>query len=339
MWKQWMKDLVVEYRQGPAAAKTWLKRAQAYLDKDKLDKAEAALKKVLLWVPDQPDAQLLLARTYQRKKDDDRALYHLFLLRDQGTATGPVLEEADKLMASLDPIRGEREATEFDQRKAVLEHSARLAAKDFPKAALLELKSYQQTYGRHADVDDEVKSIEKQGVSLRQRASLFRGDSFPNWEGGKALAADGTSVTFEAKEFARTVCEHGTYAPPFQVRLESSAIDGGAIFGLVYGWRGGERGHFVAWHAGKDTLLDGHYEFELEDDGGWVAKPIADVSQPAKVFPRSEITFTFTEDTLKVSAADHVLFMKKLEPGVARGQIGLVLQEGKVTIKKLEIER
>jgi tetratricopeptide (TPR) repeat protein len=88
VWKKWMKDLVAEYRQGAAMAPTWIGRAEGYLEKGRLDKAEAALKRVLAWIPNEPKAQLLLARTYQRKKDDDRALYHLFSLRDQGTARG-----------------------------------------------------------------------------------------------------------------------------------------------------------------------------------------------------------------------------------------------------------
>jgi hypothetical protein len=94
-------------------------------------------------------------------------------------------------MSALDPIRGERDAIELEQRKAVLEHSARLVEKNFPKAALLDLERCEQTFGPHPDLDAERKDIEKQGVTLRQRFSLFHGDSFANWEKRRGIAGAG----------------------------------------------------------------------------------------------------------------------------------------------------
>jgi hypothetical protein len=40
-----------------------------------------------------------------------------------------------------------------------------------------------------------------------------------------------------------------------------------------------------------------------------------------------------------VSAADTVVLRKHLAPGVAQGQIGLLLGGGKLLIKKLEVEQ
>src|SRR5262249_49683384 len=155
----------------------------------------------------------------------------------------------------------------------------------------------------HRDIRTEVAAIEKQGVSLRQRSSLFRGDSFSNWEHADALTVNGTSVDLASKEFARTVREQGLYRPPFTVRLEAAALTDSAIFGLVYGWHGGERGRFIAWDMSKGALLDGHYDFGFEEGGGWTAQPVSDSNEHARGLPRGEITFAFTEDSLTVSIA------------------------------------
>ncbi|MFO0985231.1 MAG: hypothetical protein U1E76_26465 [Planctomycetota bacterium] len=340
VWKSWMKDLIEEYRLGPAASSKWLERARKYFDAGRFDKAEAALRKVIAWLPDNAPAHELLARTYQQEKDEDRALYHVFMARDHVKGDAKLTESIEHLVQALDPIAADRVLFETRLCDAAVAESRALAAAEMPRTGLLTLAMVENSLGEHPTLAAAQADILAHGASLARRWSLFRGDSLPNWEAGPALVAEGTAMTFSSETSCKIVREKTSYAPPFKIYLEADPAQGDEVlFGLVYGWRAGEHAGFIAWNQKREMVVDGHVDFQVDRKTGRPEMvPAVDDSVKAKQ-PAGELVFEVNEQELVMSNGGKVIYRKPLLPGAALGKVGLVLQEGKVRITRIEMEQ